>query len=157
MNKYPKNKIFFSYMLLGSLIGSLLTVSIIAIYLMLMDYYSEPAVDAKPFIDIILELMGFIFIYGLIGVAVGIIPASITGLLIIKQKIYKNYWYDYIKLGLIGFLVSFLFYFLIFFIFDIGNFRIIEPAVISIIGAIASVFTGYFVLPKSLNKENGNE
>lgn len=148
MNKYPKNKIFFSYMLLGSLIGSLLTVSIIAIYLKSMDYHSE------PFFTLIGRIISFILFFGLIGVAVGIIPASITGLYIIKQKIYKNHWQDYMELWLIGFLVSFLFYFLIFFIFDIGNFRIIEPAVISIIGAISSIITGYFVLPKSLNLEN---
>lgn len=148
MNEYPKNKIFLSYMLLGSLIGSLLTTSIIAIYLKSMDYHSE------PFIDIILKIMGFTLFFGLIGVVVGIIPASITGLLIIKQKIYKNHWYDYIKLGLIGFLVSFSFYLAIFFIFDIGGFRIIDSTSISIVGAISSIITGYLVLPKSLNTEN---
>lgn len=156
MNKYPKNKIFLSYMFLGSLIGSLLTVSIIAIYIGLFYYNSE------PFIDIILEFMAFILIYGLIGVAVGIIPASITGLYIIKQKIYKNYWQDYMELGLVGFLVSLLFYSAIcFYIYD-GDSELIQPVAIfilatSIVGAISSIITGHLVLPKSLNKVNGNE
>lgn len=153
MNKYPKNKIFFSYMLLGSLIGSLLTVSIIAIYLKSMDYHSE------PFFTLIGEMISFILFFGLIGVAVGIIPASITGLYIIKQKIYKNHWQDYMELGLIGFLVSFLFYSAICFYVYNGNFEIIQPVAIyifaiSIIGTISSIITGYFVLPKSLNLEH---
>lgn len=103
-NEYPINQVFLSYMFLGSGIGSLLTVSGIAIL-----YFND-------FLNIG-EAILFILFYDLIDIVIGIIPSTLTGLVVIWQKIYKNTFKEYVYFTFLGFLISFMFYAVVIFLF----------------------------------------
>ncbi|MDO4250577.1 MAG: hypothetical protein Q4C68_03615 [Moraxella sp.] len=150
-NEYPLRKVFLSYMVLGSAIGSVLTLSTFLIF----DFELN-TLSAVSLSDVI-ALIAFIFFYGLIGSIIGIIPASITGFAVIKKKNYKNSLKDYAHLIFLGFLISFIFYSIVIaVIFGAEDYLSALNVSMALggVGAISSAITGYFTLPKSLNKEH---
>lgn len=153
MNEYPKIKVTLLYSIVGGTIGGML---VIGIYFLvgLVAVFS----NNQSYFDIILGFLLWLLLFMAIGICIGFLPALFIGLIISYNRFYKQNLSIYFKIFGIGFLIGMIaggiFYYL-----DSG----LDDSFVSFcffIGAsfaFASMITGYFVLPKSLNKENGND
>lgn len=101
-----------------------------------------------------LETIGMMILalgsFGLLGVLMGLIPATVTGLYVAMQKMILMSWWDYLHLYIFGTIVS-----AISFIFW-GNFRDDTPLEIArtlwlfgSVGGISAMICGKLFLPKA--------
>lgn len=145
MNEYPTFKVTLLYTVIGGIVCGFFCGAIFA-EMMFFNLSDIP------------QTVNSFFLGGLCGSMIGIIPATITGFFIAKLKIYK-YRNSYLPLmASIGFFCSFISVFVIFLSFYDDLYGLIFFGLLfGIMGAISAIITGYLVLPKSLNKVNGNE
>lgn len=142
MNNYPYFRVIFGFLTIGTIVGTIIGSIIAPLWIAVLTLEFT---DFFPMSALALIFGGFF----------AIIPALIVGIIIAYQKLYKNQKNIYKKLLLIGSFVSFS---ILFILVIIDSSEKINFAIIgSVSGAISSLITGCFVLPKSLNLENLNE
>lgn len=144
---YPTTKILYTYAILGGLVGGVL--------IGLVGMVGE--IDS---ITDILEFISAVLFIGFIGMFIGFIPATATGYLITKFKLYKNFRH-FISITLIGFMTSAIYFFL--FMFFTGELLLQDihyilklMSFMGLLGALSAFIIGWFVLQKSVieNKDN---
>lgn len=143
---YPTNKVITLYPLLGGFIGGVL-VGVLA------------EVSNLDTIKEIPEFIGTLLFFGVLGIFFGLIPASIAGFITAKCRLYKNIWWHYPIITLIGFVPSALIglgLILLEGIYkwnklsDIGFFMVVLGA----IGAISALIMAMIALPKKKIKDS---
>ncbi len=87
---YPTSTVVGLYVLFGGFIGGM-QVGVLVI---------GSNLDAPKELP---EFLGTLLFFGIFGVFAGLIPATIAGLIIAKCRLYKNIWWHYPIIALIGF------------------------------------------------------
>lgn len=155
-NTYPTAKILLAYTLVGSLIGSLL-------YLLLWlgdEIFSSIRYLRLPDIDIKMGNIYFMFfIYGIVAMA-GAIPAFITGSIITMSKIRISSYWDYLKIFIIGFIVTLILVYVLTIVVSsyippitkllLGN---QNTVFLTLSGVLSVVIIGKWILPKRVQTD----
>lgn len=144
MNNYPNRKVIAGYTLLGGLTGS----GILAILVQAIE------ITKAGYLIPLTEVIIFIFF----GTIVGTVPAVITGIIISLTKTYLNNIKDVIKCFLLGFLVTFVCYYLPMAVIFLGFTDwslFFEPMFMSllVVGGVSSVVLAFLFLPKGERNE----
>lgn len=137
---YPTSTIVSLYALFGGFIGGM-QVGVLAIGSNLDTPKELP------------EFLGTLLFFGIFGVFVGLIPATITGFVIAKLKLYKNIWRHYLIIALIGFVPSALCGVCLILMDGIHQGQKLTDIIIffgalGMIGAMSALLLALFVLPK---------
>lgn len=147
MNNYPTKKVILGYTLLGGLVGSVIFVIIAQIMIFKDDGLF--LLDDVRFISPIITF----------GTATGTVPALIIGTVLALTKTYLNDIKDGVKCLVVGFLVTFIFYFLLMLVIllDMKLFwkSINNPIFICsvMVGGLSSLILAVLLLPQRLEKK----
>lgn len=147
MNNYPTKKVILGYTLLGGFVGSVIFVIIAQIMIFKDDGLF--LLDDVRFISPIITF----------GTATGTVPALIIGTVLALTKTYLNDIKDGVKCLVVGFLVTFIFYFLLMLVIllDMKLFwkSINNPIFICsvMVGGLSSLILAVLLLPQRLEKK----
>ena len=147
-NHYPFLKVITLYALLGGFIGGMQVGTIAT--LSELDNLKE-----------IPEFIGTLLFFGVLGILFGCIPATTAGFIIAKCRLYKNIWWHYPVIALIGFIPSAICGLFLILIDGIHKWQkfldiFIFFFVLGLIGMISSLILTPIALPKYI-KESGDE
>ena len=142
--RYPKNYVWAMYSCYGGAIGG---------YLLCMLMLSEKAISGINFLSLVGNIFGlviFSFIGAFVGVALGFIPATLTGFCVANCKIVISNLTDYLKLFIVGGLITLIFGLIWFFFNDkvdvFKDFNFYLGTII--LGGLTSMICGRLFLPK---------